>query len=128
MHLSGLELKKLFESSFYCDGKHHSDMRALPIPTYLKALKIKDDNVYRIFYNDCFCRIMNNETDKEITFFGHRKSNFSRFYKLDGFEIPRCPSCDSEMDLRAGKYGLFWSCHKYPVCKGLLSIGIIKDN
>lgn len=29
-----------------------------------------------------------------------------------------CPQCNGPMRLRAGKFGEFWSCQKYPACKG----------
>jgi hypothetical protein len=29
-----------------------------------------------------------------------------------------CPQCNGEMRLRSGKFGEFWSCQKYPACKG----------
>jgi len=33
-------------------------------------------------------------------------------------EIPKCPSCGGPMRLRTGKYREFWSCLKFPDCKG----------
>lgn len=32
--------------------------------------------------------------------------------------IPNCPLCGGPMSLKKGKYGEFWSCLKYPDCKG----------
>ncbi len=32
--------------------------------------------------------------------------------------IPSCPICDGEMRLRSGKYGEFWSCMRFPDCRG----------
>jgi hypothetical protein len=31
---------------------------------------------------------------------------------------PTCPDCDGPMRLRKGKYGEFWSCTKFPDCRG----------
>ena len=31
---------------------------------------------------------------------------------------PTCPDCDSPMRLRKGKYGEFWSCSRFPDCRG----------
>lgn len=28
-----------------------------------------------------------------------------------------CPSCGAEMKQRAGRYGKFWGCTKWPTCK-----------
>jgi hypothetical protein len=33
-------------------------------------------------------------------------------------ETPECPKCSGEMRRRTGKFGEFWSCIKYPECKG----------
>lgn len=128
MHLSGTQLKELFKSSFYCTGRHHETMISLPIPTFLKTLNIKDVENYRIFYNNCFCKIMYEENDKDIAFFGHGKSNFSRFFTEEDFDIPNCPLCNNKMKLHVSQYGEFWGCSKYPECKGKLQIGIIKKN
>ncbi|CAK7032656.1 DNA topoisomerase III [Saezia sanguinis] len=35
---------------------------------------------------------------------------------------PSCPSCGLSMRRRTGKNGAFWSCSKYPECKGVLNI------
>jgi len=31
---------------------------------------------------------------------------------------PACPQCNSAMTLKNGKFGQFWSCLRYPECKG----------
>jgi hypothetical protein len=36
--------------------------------------------------------------------------------------IPPCPACGTRMVKRDGKYGVFWSCQKYPECKGTRKI------
>ena len=33
-------------------------------------------------------------------------------------QTPICPQCAGPMSLKTGKYGEFWSCLKYPDCKG----------
>jgi len=35
---------------------------------------------------------------------------------------PECPRCGSEMRLRNGKFGEFWSCTRYPDCKGTRNV------
>lgn len=35
---------------------------------------------------------------------------------------PACPVCKDTMHKRKGKSGLFWSCSRYPVCKGTLPL------
>lgn len=36
----------------------------------------------------------------------------------NGGSGPRCPECGAPMTLKAGRYGEFYSCTKYPACKG----------
>lgn len=36
---------------------------------------------------------------------------------------PPCPLCGSPLKKRTGKNGTFWSCSRYPVCKGVQNIG-----
>jgi DNA topoisomerase-1 len=45
-------------------------------------------------------------------------------YKLLGKapEEIKCPTCGSEMLIKLGRYGRFYSCSKWPDCKGILSI------
>lgn len=128
MHLTGSQLKNLFRNSFYCTGRHHESMISLPIPVFLETLNIKNDKTYRIFYNNCFCKIMNVKTDDEITFFGHGITNLARHFSEEDLHIPNCPLCNSEMKLRISQYGEFWGCSKYPDCKGKLQIDFIKSN
>jgi hypothetical protein len=33
-------------------------------------------------------------------------------------QVPSCPQCSGPMQLRTGKFGEFWSCLKFPDCKG----------
>ncbi len=35
---------------------------------------------------------------------------------------PACPVCNDTMQQRKGKAGLFWSCSRYPTCKGTLPL------
>jgi DNA topoisomerase-3 len=37
-------------------------------------------------------------------------------------EGPNCPLCGTSMRQRAGKNGLFWSCTRYPECRGTLPV------
>lgn len=37
-------------------------------------------------------------------------------------DSPLCPRCNSPMNLRKGKFGEFWSCQKYPECKGTRNV------
>ena len=35
-----------------------------------------------------------------------------------GASTPECPKCKGPMQLRSGKFGEFWSCLRFPDCKG----------
>lgn len=37
-------------------------------------------------------------------------------------ESPTCPKCGSDMQQKTGKYGEFWSCVRFPSCKGTRNI------
>ena len=130
MYLNGKELKELFDGRYYTDGRHHSEIICVSIIDYLSYIRIKDDKLYRVFYNNHFCRIMNGETDKLISFFGHAE--------LDGSEIccdplkmqleNNCSICGKKMALRHGKYGWFLGCTGYPECKHTIKIPVIAKN
>ncbi len=38
-------------------------------------------------------------------------------------QSPPCPRCNGQMTLKKGKFGEFWSCQKYPECKGTKNVG-----
>ena len=37
-------------------------------------------------------------------------------------DAPNCPKCSGPMQLRNGRYGDFWSCLRYPECKGTRNV------
>ena len=39
-----------------------------------------------------------------------------------GLSSPACPTCGGPMRRRSGKYGEFWSCVKFPACKGTRNV------
>ncbi len=39
-----------------------------------------------------------------------------------GVSTYKCPLCKSKMDLKLGRYGRFYSCSKWPDCKGILDM------
>ncbi len=50
-----------------------------------------------------------------------KKANLKDSIEVAGAN-PKCPKCDSDMQLKSGKYGDFWSCVKFPDCKGTRNI------
>lgn len=41
---------------------------------------------------------------------------------------PPCPLCQNKMAQRTGKNGAFWSCSRYPECKGVVNIEVPAGN
>lgn len=38
-------------------------------------------------------------------------------------QLVSCPNCGEQMTLRTGKWGQFWSCPKFPTCRGTRKVG-----
>ena len=118
-YLTGRQLKERFLNEYLGVGKHHMQVLGISIKEYLYLIGIKDSKLYRIFVNDTFCRVMNEDDDKCVDFFCH--------IKLDEIDINKdivntklkieCPICNKTMVLRYGKYGLFLGCKSYPKCR-----------
>lgn len=128
-HLTGQEIKRKYQNSYFGTYRHRSTYLALTIPQYLDLIKIEDHKEYRIFYNDHFCKILRNDSDGELAFFSHAvlnqinlNSNLSH-YKIELI----CPKCGAMMEFKTGKYGHFLGCSAYPDCKHTSSIPIIGD-
>ena len=69
--LTGLEIKKYFENAYECFGRHHEKVSSHRINFNKYYHKIKDEDTYRVFVNDMFCKIMDAETDASLYFFGY---------------------------------------------------------
>ncbi len=50
------------------------------------------------------------------------KNEKAVFEQIDNKAVPKCPKCNSDMRLKSGKYGDFWSCINFPDCKGTKNI------
>jgi hypothetical protein len=70
-YLTGRDIKQLFANSYECFGKHHQQVSShrMNFEKYYK--KIQDNVVYRVFVNDLFCGIFDNDTDDKLYFFGY---------------------------------------------------------
>lgn len=71
-YMSGLEIKEFLADAYGKFGRHHERVPStrIKIDTFKK---IKMDKIYRIFYNDCFFKIMDGETDASLYFLGYTK-------------------------------------------------------
>lgn len=43
------------------------------------------------------------------------------------YEVEICPLCGGEMIIKLGRYGYFWSCVRFPKCKGAKSIDRLRN-
>lgn len=129
-YLTGLELKNNFENRYYATGRHHSVILGITISDYLCLIRINDTKLYRIFINNYFCRVMDGETDKLISFFGHSSlDNIKTRVNLNSIEIKKvCPICGSKLKFIKGEYGEFLGCSKYPSCGYSMKIPIIGNS
>ncbi len=123
-YLTGTALKNMFADAYIADGKHHMEIKNLSVVDYLEFIGIKDDEEYRIFVNDLFCRIMRNDDDKLVCFFGHNNLEHVKLIKNPSdFIIEKiCPECGSNMKYKDGPYGPFLGCSGYPKCKHICKI------
>lgn len=123
-YISGANLKEYFDGKYYSTGRHHSVILDLMISEYLTFLNIKNENLYRIFINSHFCRIMDGNNDKLISFFGYSDLENIKFYKNPKRIVLKniCPKCNSSMKLKKGKFGEFLGCSNYPNCIYLINI------
>lgn len=128
-YVTGKELKEMYENSYLGEFRHRATYIALQIPKYLEFSKIQDDTIYRIFYNEHFCRIMTGDTDKYIDFFSHatlEHIKLSKNFSSEMLELAeKCPVCGNELIVKRGRFGFFLSCDNYPSCKGSCKIPII---
>ena len=69
--LTGKELKELFSSSYECFGKHHQQVSSHKIDFSKFFNRIETNTTYRVFLNDIFCMILDNDTDAKLYFFGY---------------------------------------------------------
>ena len=124
-YLCGKVLKDYFKNCYYTTGKHHSIVLGIRISDYLDLLNIDELKEYRIFVNDYFCRVMDAETDRLISFFGYHTPTSIRPYQI---ELPKtCPSCGASMKFKEGRFGEFLGCSRYPKCKHTVKIPVIEN-
>ena len=69
--LTGNQIRDLFANSYECFGKHHSQVSSHRIDFSKFFSRIKSETTYRIFLNDIFCMILDNDSDAKLYFFGY---------------------------------------------------------
>ena len=72
-YMTGAEIKEHFKGAYECFGRHHEKVSSREINFNAYYKNIKDSVTYRLFINEYFCRIMDNETDAQIYFFGYTR-------------------------------------------------------
>ena len=59
----------------------------------------------------------------DLTNFENAKQKYDDALRiLNSRDVPSCPICSSKMARRSGRYGEFWGCPRYPMCKGTINI------
>lgn len=126
-YATGAELSTFFAGEYLTTGRHHSTALGLSIPDYLWFLKIEEQKTYRLFLNRFFCRLMDGDTDRLISFFGHTVLDDVRCSsRPEDIQIHKyCPNCGAPMQFREGKYGEFLGCSKYPACRYTTKIPVL---
>jgi len=69
--LTGKDIKELFSNSYECFGKHHQQVSSHKIDPSKFLKRVTDNVTYRVFVNDIFCMILDNDTDEKLYFFGY---------------------------------------------------------
>ncbi len=69
--LTGNEIKVLFSNSYECFGKHHSQISSHKLDFSKFFRRIQAETTYRVFLNENFCMILDNESDVKLYFFGY---------------------------------------------------------
>lgn len=126
-YITGAELKQLFESCYFTGKRHHSTVLGISIPDYLDIMGVDPNKTYRVFLNEFFCKIMKEDTDGEICFFGYvATEGIKTSIDLLDIEVPKvCSVCGAPMLFKTGKYGEFLGCSSYPKCKETKKIPIV---
>ena len=126
-YVTGNKLLELFKDKYLTGRRHHSAVLGLSIPDYLLLLGINEENIYRIFINQFFCRVMESDTDHLISFFGYTNLDDVKLsLRPQDIQLYRyCPLCHSTMKFKQGKYGEFLGCSNYPSCKHTTKIPIM---
>jgi hypothetical protein len=68
---TGQEISNYFSNTYECFGKHHQQVSSHRIDFSKFFSRIKEETAYRIFLNDSFCLILDNDTDAKLYFFGY---------------------------------------------------------
>lgn len=69
-YMTGQEIIDTFSNAYECFGHHHERTTAYKMDWSYKP-RVKPEKTYRVFVNDNFCGIFDNETDAKLYFFGY---------------------------------------------------------
>ena len=112
--LTGRELKELFDIYFLMTKHKKTCVLDMTISEYLKFMGIENDKIYRIFENGYYCRLADDETDNEISFFGFVPEGAFDQYEDYAPNDKMCRKCGAHLKIRISRYGEFLGCSNYP--------------
>ena len=117
-YFTGYELKERLHDQYLLE-RHNSAVMAISITEYLTLRGIKDETLYRVFLNDCFCKVMRSDTDGYVDFFGFTDLPHVKLVKAPQWVEYNmfCPECGAKMKLKTSRFGVFSGCSNYPICK-----------
>lgn len=114
--LTGKELIDFFPDEYITDKRHHMTVMGISVADYLSLHRsIKEEENYRIFFNENFCNVMREGSDKNLLFFGHTTLKHVKLsHTPDEIHTTHiCPDCGGKMELKNGRYGMFLGCSNY---------------
>lgn len=121
--VGSLEYKKLMKSFYYQVDNAVKEVNKLKLP---KSFICKDK----------LCPKCNSSTRKNISKNGEIYLSCSTWPACDGIiknekkgiidiEVGKaCPSCSNIMIKRSGKFGSFWGCSSFPICRQTIKVGV----
>lgn len=127
-YLTGEELIGAFPDEYVTDRRHHATVLGISVSDFLSLHRgIEKEKRYRVFVNGAFCKVMREDTDGEVVFFGHTTLEHVRLsHSPEEVDIVHvCPECGSGMEVKRGKHGYFLGCTGYPKCRHTESVFVL---
>jgi len=100
-YMTGREIIEKFSNAYERFGKHHERITAYKMDWAYKP-RIKPEKTYRVFINDVFCGIFDNDTDESLYFFGY--TMVPPPWAKEGKKPPKPNYCSAYIDKTVYRY------------------------